>query len=44
MNLPTKQKQTQKYRKQTCGCQEVGGGEQTRGLGLVDVNSYIQNG
>ena len=46
MNLSTKQKQTHRYREQTCGCQ--GGGEVGEGgigsLGLADANYYIWNG
>ena len=45
MNLSTKQKQTQRYREQTC-CQ--GGGLVGEGwignLGLADANYYIENG
>ena len=47
MNLSTKQKQTHRYRKQTCGCQGMGGGVgegKTGSLGLTDANYYIQNG
>ena len=40
MNLSMKQKQTQRHREQTCGCQE--GGEAGEGwigsLGLADAN------
>ena len=38
-----KQKQTQRHREQTCGCQE-GGEVEERGVGimaLVDANYYI---
>ena len=43
MNLSMKQKQTHRYREQTCGCQ---GGEGVgegwiRSLGLADANYYI---
>ena len=45
MNLSTKEKQTHKNRKQSCGCQ--GGGEVGEGwigsLALADTNYYIQN-
>ena len=46
MNLITKQKQTHRPRKQTCGFQEGGGvGEGWIGsLGLADKNYYMQNG
>ena len=43
MNLSMKQKQTQRHREQTCGCQE-GGEVEERGVGimaLVDANYYI---
>ena len=43
MNLSLKQKQTQRHREQTCGCQ-VGsrlGKEQSGNLGLADANYYI---
>ena len=43
MNISKKQKQTYRYRKQTCDCQ--GGGEFGEGwigsLGLADANYYI---
>ena len=43
MNLHMKQKQSQRHRKQTCGCQ--GGGEVGEGwigsLGLADANYCI---
>ena len=42
MNLSTKQKETQRHREQTSGCQ--GGGEgvgRIGSLGLVDANYYI---
>ena len=35
MNLSTKQKQSHRYREQTCGCQ-VGGGGERKGLGVQD--------
>ena len=38
----TKQKQTHKYREQTCGRQGMGE-EWTGGLGLADANQYIQS-
>ena len=42
MNLSTEQKQTLKYRKQTCGCQGEDRGEGWIGsLGLVAANYYI---
>ena len=46
MNLSTKQKQTQRCRQQTSGCQGGGGvGEgQTESLELADANYYIENG
>ena len=45
MNLSTEKKQTHGHGKETCGCQEGGGGVQgTGGLGLVDANYYIWNG
>ena len=43
MNLSTKQKQTQRHREQTGGCQggeEVGEGW-IPGLGLADASSYM---
>ena len=44
--LPMKQKQTHRYREQTCGCQGEGGvGEGwIRNLGLADANWYKYNG
>ena len=46
MSLYMRQKQSQRHRKQTCGCQ--GGGEVEEGwigsLGLADTNYYIQDG
>ena len=39
MNKPTKQKQSHKYREQTCGCQGVGEGR-TGSLGFADANCY----
>ena len=43
MNLSVKQKQTHRYREQTCGCQGEDGVE--RGMnwefGIVNSNSYI---
>ena len=46
MNISMKQKQTHKYREQTCGCQRGGTvGEGWIGSsGLADANYYIQNG
>ena len=46
MNLFTKQKQTHRYREETCGCQKGEGlGEGWIGsLGLVQANFYIENG
>ena len=43
MNVCTKQKQTHRWKKQTCGNQRVEGrGEgQIRGMGLTDANYYI---
>ena len=44
MNLCTKQKQTHRYRHQTCGCQRKGGrggGGKDWELGLADANYYI---
>ena len=42
MNIPTKQKQTHRHRKQTCGCRVGGhGGEKDWSLGLADANYYI---
>ena len=43
MNLSMRQKQTQRHREQTCGCQ---GGKKVRdgwigSLGLADANYYI---
>ena len=40
---PTKEKQTQRHRGQTCGCQGEGreGEGWTESLGLVDSNYYI---
>ena len=43
IDISTKQKQTHRYREQTCGCQ--GGGEVGEGrkgsLGLAEANYYI---
>ena len=42
MNLYTKQKQTHRYKEQTCGCQWGGEREGWAGsLELVDGNDYI---
>ena len=43
MNVYAKQKQTHRYRKQTCAYQrEEGKGEEhIRGMGLIDTNYYI---
>ena len=43
MNISLKQKQTQRHREQTCGCQEGGWvGEGWIGsLGFADANHYI---
>ena len=42
MNLSTKQKQTHRYREQTCGCQGGGGKEGWIGsFRLTDYNYYI---
>ena len=43
MNLSTKQKQTHRYREQTCGCQGGGvvGEEWIGSLGLADAHYYI---
>ena len=42
MNISMKQKQTHKYKEQTCVCQQkMGVGEgRTGSLGLADVNYY----
>ena len=43
INISTKQKQTQRHKEQTCGCQ--GGGQVGEGrigsLGLAEANYYI---
>jgi len=46
MNISMKQKQTQKHRDQTCGCQfGMRVGERRFGsLGLADTNHYIWDG
>lgn len=42
LKTPTKEKQTQRHRGQTCGCQGEGREEGwTESLGLVDANDYI---
>ena len=43
MNVYTEQKQTHRYRKQTCGYQmgEESGEGQIRGMRLTDTNYYI---
>ena len=42
MNLSMKQKQTQRRREQTCGCQGGGWGRDELGVwGLSDANYYI---
>ena len=43
MNLSIKQKQTHRYREQTCGCQggEGAGESWTGSLGVADANYYI---
>ena len=40
-----KEKQTHRYRKQTCGCQrrEVSGEGQIRGMGLTDTIIYVKS-
>ena len=45
MNISMKQKQTQRYREQTCVCKkEEGVGEgRIRSLELADANDYIQD-
>ena len=44
-NLSMKQKQTQRCREWTCGCQGCGAGEGwIASLGLADANHYIWNG
>ena len=45
INISMKQKQTHRYREQTCGCQGGGGVQEgwTGSLGLADANYYIQN-
>ena len=40
MNISMKQKQTHRYREQTCGCQGDGGGR-IGSLGLADASYYI---
>ena len=40
MNIPMKQKQIHKYRKQTLGCQGVEEGR-VGSLGLADANYYM---
>ena len=45
MNLSVKQKQAQRHREQTGGCQgEVVEKEGSGSLGLADVSYYIQDG
>ena len=43
MNVYAKQKQTQRYRKQSCDYQrgKERGKEQIRGMGLTDKNNYV---
>ena len=41
MNLYTKQKQTHRHRKQTCGYRSGGGKGQIGGMGLRDKNYYM---
>ena len=44
INIPTKQKQTHRYREQTCGCQGDEDGEKRTGsIGPADANHYIQD-
>ena len=44
MNLPMKQKQTQRHKIQTCGFQEARGVREpwTGGFGLADANYYTE--
>ena len=45
MNLPTKQKQTQGHREQTCGCpggRGMGGSGMDWSLGVVDAKDYLE--
>ena len=42
MNLFTKQKQTHRHRRQTCGYQRGREEVEIRSLGLTDTNYYIQ--
>ena len=46
MSIFMRQKQTHRYREQTCGCQEGEWVEEgwIRSLGLADANYYIENG
>ena len=41
MNVYTKQKQTHRHRKQTCGYQRGKWEGQIRGMGLTNTNYYI---
>ena len=41
MNIPMKQKQTDRHREQICGCQARGGGRGWKSLGLINANYYI---
>ena len=43
MNLSMKQKQTHRYREQTCGCQGGGGEGWIGSLELADANYYIED-
>ena len=46
MNISMIQKQINRHREQTCGCQGGEGVEEgrTESLGLADANYYIQDG
>ena len=41
VNIPTKQKQTHRHRRQTCGCQGGGRCGERGSLGLAEANYYI---
>ena len=41
MNLSMKQKLTHRYREQTCGCQEEGGGRMDGEFGISRCKLYI---
>ena len=44
INISMKQKQTHRYREQTCSCQDRVEERRIVSLGLAEANHYIQNG